>query len=71
MTQEANNRVFLSYAHDNLEMVRKVYDGLIPLYDTDIAEAVLFIVTRPPHVNINDMVIMPTAQASAVKSIRR
>jgi 3-hydroxy acid dehydrogenase / malonic semialdehyde reductase len=48
----------------------RVYNGLIPLYDNDIAEAVLFAVTRPPHVNINDMLIMPTAQASAVKTIR-
>lgn len=48
----------------------KVYEGLIPLYDNDIAEAILFTVTRPPHVNINDMVIMPTAQASAYKSVR-
>ncbi len=52
------------------EKADKVYDGLTPLYDTDIAEAILFILTRPPHVNINDMVIMPTAQASAAKSIR-
>jgi len=53
------------------EKADNVYYGLTPLYDTDIAEAVLFTVTRPPHVNINDMVIMPTAQASAAKSIRR
>ncbi len=53
------------------EKADKVYDGLIPLYDNDIAEAVLFSVTRPPHVNINEMLIMPTAQASASKSIRR
>jgi 3-hydroxy acid dehydrogenase / malonic semialdehyde reductase len=43
----------------------KVYEGLKPLYAEDIAEAILFIVTRPPHVNINEMLIMPTAQASA------
>ncbi len=48
----------------------EVYEGLLPLYDNDIAEAILFSVTRPPHVNINDMLIMPTAQASASKSIR-
>jgi NADP-dependent 3-hydroxy acid dehydrogenase YdfG len=43
----------------------KVYEGVTPLYAEDIAEAILFAVTRPPHVNINDMLIMPTAQASA------
>jgi 3-hydroxy acid dehydrogenase/malonic semialdehyde reductase len=47
------------------ERADKVYEGLTPLYAEDIAEAVLFVVTRPPHVNINDMLIMPTAQASA------
>ena len=44
----------------------KVYEGLTPLFAEDIAEAIIFAVTRPPHVNINDMLIMPTAQASAV-----
>ena len=42
-----------------------VYKGLEPLYAYDIADAVIFILTRPPHVCINDMVIMATAQASA------
>jgi 3-hydroxy acid dehydrogenase/malonic semialdehyde reductase len=31
----------------------------------DIAETILFVVTRPAHVTINDLTIMPTAQASA------
>ena len=48
------------------EKAKKVYEGFTPLYADDIAEAVLFAVTRPAHVNINDMIIMPTAQASAV-----
>ena len=43
----------------------KVYEGLTPLYAEDIAETVLFAVTRPPHVNIDEILIMPTAQASA------
>ncbi len=47
------------------QKAKTVYDGLIPLYAEDIAEAILFAVTRPQHVNINDMVIMPTAQATA------
>jgi 3-hydroxy acid dehydrogenase / malonic semialdehyde reductase len=42
----------------------KVYEGFTPLFAEDVAEAILFVVTRPPHVNINDMLIMPTAQAN-------
>ncbi len=44
---------------------KKVYDGFEPLVAQDIAEAIWFAVSRPAHVNINDMLIMPTAQASA------
>ncbi|HBS88253.1 MAG: NAD(P)-dependent oxidoreductase [Bacteroidetes bacterium GWF2_38_335] len=42
-----------------------VYKGLTPLCPDDIAEIILFAATRPPHVNINDILVMPTAQASA------
>jgi len=42
-----------------------VYKGLTPLYGPDVAEAILFCVTRPEHVNINDLLIMPTDQAAA------
>jgi len=47
------------------ERAQKVYEGLQPLTARDVAEAVLFCVTRPPHVNINEILLMPTAQASA------
>jgi len=42
-----------------------VYQGFTPLDAKDIADAVQFIVTRPPNVSIHDLVIMPSAQASA------
>jgi NADP-dependent 3-hydroxy acid dehydrogenase YdfG len=42
-----------------------VYDGYDALQAQDIADSVLFAVTRPAHVNISDITIMPTAQASA------
>ena len=48
------------------QRAEKVYEGFTPLFAEDIADAILFAVTRPPHVNINDMLIMPTAQANAV-----
>jgi NADP-dependent 3-hydroxy acid dehydrogenase YdfG len=49
----------------------KVYEGFIPLYAEDIAEAILFAVTRPPHVNVDDMTILSTAQASATRIARK
>ncbi len=42
-----------------------VYKGLEPLTAEDIADIIEFIVTRPPHVNINDILVMPTAQANS------
>lgn len=47
------------------DKAKKVYEGLSPLLAQDIADAIWFAVSRPGHVNINDMLIMPTAQASA------
>ncbi len=42
---------------------KQVYKGFTPLNAQDIAETILFIVTRPKHVNIDDVLIMPTDQA--------
>lgn len=47
-----------------------VYDGFQPLQAEDIAETILYVINRPQHVNINDIVIMPTAQPSAQNVIR-
>ncbi len=44
---------------------KSVYNGMKPLTGNDIADLILFIVTRPPHVNISDSIIFPTAQASS------
>ncbi len=43
-----------------------VYHGFTPLYAEDVAEVVYYVTTLPPHVNVNDLVLMPAAQASAV-----
>ncbi len=43
----------------------QVYNGFKPLEAEDIADSLLFIATRPDHVSINDILIMPSAQASA------
>ncbi|MBK6282071.1 MAG: SDR family NAD(P)-dependent oxidoreductase [Draconibacterium sp.] len=42
---------------------KQIYKGFTPLLAQDIAETILFIVTRPKHVNIDDVLIMPTDQA--------
>lgn len=51
--------------HGDKQRADKVYEGYECLVADDIAECIWFAVSRPPHVNVNDMVVMPTAQASA------
>jgi len=43
-----------------------VYKGFTPLSAGDVADVVFYVTTLPPHVSIHDVVVMPTAQASAV-----
>jgi NADP-dependent 3-hydroxy acid dehydrogenase YdfG len=47
------------------ERARKVYEGVTPLTAQDVAEAIEFVVTRPPHVNIDYLAIKPRAQVTA------
>ena len=47
------------------EKAENVYKGFTPLKPEDIAEIIFFVVTRPYHVNIADLIVMPTAQASS------
>ncbi len=53
------------------ERAKKVYDGLQALTPDDIAETIYWMASRPAHVNINDIIIMPTAQANATTLIRK
>jgi serine 3-dehydrogenase len=50
--------------HGDSSRAAKVYQGLEPLRAEDIAEAAVWCATRPPHVNISTVIVMPTAQAS-------
>ena len=52
------------------ERAKKVYDGFEPLVAEDIAETIWFAVSRPAHVNINELTVMPTAQANATTIFR-
>ena len=48
------------------EKAKYPYRGMVPLTGRDVAEAVLFMITRPAHVSIHDLLIMPAAQAAAL-----
>lgn len=52
------------------QKAKSVYNGMQPLTPEDIAETVYWVATRPAHVNINDVIIMPNVQASATNVIR-
>jgi NADP-dependent 3-hydroxy acid dehydrogenase YdfG len=52
--------------HGDRERADAVYRGLEPLVGSDVAEAVLFCATRPPHANVREMILLPTDQAAAV-----
>lgn len=47
------------------ERARSVYDGLEPLHAEDVAEVIGFMATRPDHVQIADVLVMPKAQAGS------
>jgi NADP-dependent 3-hydroxy acid dehydrogenase YdfG len=49
------------------EKAKAVYQGFQPLSAEDVAEAIVWAATRPPHVNISEVVMTPTAQASLTK----
>jgi len=50
---------------------KKVYDGTHPLTPQDIAEILVWVASRPPHVNIDEMLIKPVDQAAMHKVHRR
>ncbi|MDY7229670.1 SDR family oxidoreductase [Hyalangium rubrum] len=53
------------------ERARKVYEGMQPLSPADIADIVLFSVTRPAHVNINVVEVMPADQGFGPFNVKR
>ncbi len=57
--------------HGDRSRAEKVYQDLTPLTGEDIADLVLFSVTRPPHVNISEMLVVPVDQANATLVHRR
>jgi 3-hydroxy acid dehydrogenase / malonic semialdehyde reductase len=57
--------------HGDQERADRVYAGLTPLSPDDVADAVLWVTTRPPHVNIDEIIVKPTDQASSTQVHRR
>jgi len=56
--------------HGDEQRAVKPYQGLQPLTAADIADAILWAATRPAHVNVENIVLFPTAQASATMAHR-
>jgi NADP-dependent 3-hydroxy acid dehydrogenase YdfG len=53
------------------ERARKVYEGLTPLSPEDVADSIAWAVTRPPHVDVDEIVVRPRDQATATDIYRR
>jgi len=57
--------------HGDDERAEGVYRGFDPLTPDDVADCVHFVITRPPHVNVFDVVLLPTAQRNVYVLDRR
>jgi NADP-dependent 3-hydroxy acid dehydrogenase YdfG len=55
----------------DIDRAKNAYKGFQPLLAEDIAETIYWVASRPAHVNINDIVIMPTVQANATTTIKK
>lgn len=51
--------------HGDGDRAKKVYAGMTPLTPDDVAEIILFCASRPPHVNMSEVLVMPTDQSSS------
>jgi serine 3-dehydrogenase len=57
--------------HGDTERATKAYTGMTPLRPEDVAEIVVFCATRPAHVNIGELLVTPTDQATVTMVHRR
>jgi NADP-dependent 3-hydroxy acid dehydrogenase YdfG len=57
--------------HGNASRASAVYQGMTPLAPEDVADAIVYVATRPPHVNVAETILLPTDQASATSVNRR
>ncbi|MCC8034411.1 MAG: SDR family NAD(P)-dependent oxidoreductase [Rikenellaceae bacterium] len=57
--------------HGDVDRADSVYRGVTPLTGEDVADAVLWAVLQPPHVNVDEIVLTPAAQANAYYTFRQ
>ena len=57
--------------HGDRAAAKAVYAGLKPLQARDVADCILFAVTRPPHVDVDEIVVRPVAQATTFQVSRK
>jgi 3-hydroxy acid dehydrogenase / malonic semialdehyde reductase len=57
--------------HGDVDKAKGVYKGFEPLTGEDIADIIAFAISRPAHVNISDLLVTPTAQATATQIVRK
>ncbi len=57
--------------HGDRKAAKVPYEGIKPLTSEDIADCIVFAVTRPPHVDIDEIVVRPVAQANVVTVARK
>jgi serine 3-dehydrogenase len=57
--------------HGDAERAQKVYQGLQPLAPEDVADSIIWAVTRPLHVNVQDILLLASAQATATMAHRK
>ncbi len=57
--------------HGDEAAAAKIYEGFTPLTAKDVADVVYFAANLPAHVNINDMIVVPTAQANTSHTHRK
>ena len=57
--------------HGDVERAKKVYEGVRPMTADDVADAIVFCATRPPHVNINFIMMMAVGQSTPTTVYRQ
>lgn len=67
----AGNEFSLVRFHGNEQEARKVYESAEPMMSADIAEAIDWAVSRPAHVNVNRIELMPACQAPGGLAVHR